>query len=69
MGIAERVELYNQAFRLACDHIAKDNALTDRAGLVKHLHDAVRGEISAGQTDPVVIATNAIRVLQTRQWP
>jgi len=67
MGIARKIELYNQAFQLARDHIAKDPDLKDRAGITKQLHDAIRNELQAGVTDPVAVAANAIRMLQMQR--
>jgi hypothetical protein len=67
MGIARKIELYNQAFQLARDHIAKDPDLKDRAGITKQLHDAIRHELQAGVADPVAAAANAIRMLQARR--
>jgi hypothetical protein len=67
MGIARKIELYNQAFQLARDHIAKDADLNDRAGITKQLHDAIRHELQAGVTDPVAVAAHAIRTLQTQR--
>jgi hypothetical protein len=67
MGIVRNIELYNQAFQLARDHIAKDADLNDRAGITKQLHDAIRNEMQAGVTDPVAVAANAIRTLQTQR--
>lgn len=66
MGIARKIELYNQALQLARDHIAKDPILNDRAGISKRLHDAIRHELQAGVADPVEVAVNAIRTLQTQ---
>ncbi|HZT27997.1 MAG TPA: hypothetical protein VFA57_20080 [Pseudolabrys sp.] len=67
MGIAHRIELYNQASRLARDHIANDPELKGRAGLIKHLHEAIRHEIASGVTEPVTVAANAIRRLQAER--
>ena len=67
MGIARNVELYNQAFQLAREHIAKDHDLNERAGIVKHLHDAIRRELHSGAADVVAIAANAIRHLQEQR--
>jgi hypothetical protein len=67
MGIARKIELYNQAFQLARDHIANDPDLNDRAEITKLLHDAIRHELQAGVTDPVVAAANAIRMLQAQR--
>lgn len=47
IGAARKVELYNQALRLARDHIAKDPALNDRAGITTRLHGAIRHELQA----------------------
>ena len=65
MGIARNIEIYQQAFNLAREHIAKDRDLNGRAGIVKHLHEAIRHEIQAGVTDVVLIAANAIRKLRS----
>lgn len=67
MGIARNIELYQQAFNLARTHIAKDGDLNGRAGLVKHLHEAIRHELQAGASDVVAIAASAIRALQARR--
>ncbi|HXX25130.1 MAG TPA: hypothetical protein VEJ40_00565 [Pseudolabrys sp.] len=56
MGIARNIDLYNQAFQLARDHIAKDPELNDKAGIVKHLHEAIRQELLSGAVDPAAIA-------------
>jgi hypothetical protein len=66
MGIARNIELYNQAFNLAREHIAKDSGLNGRAGIVKHLHEAIRRELQAGMSDVVAIAAAAIRKLQAQ---
>jgi hypothetical protein len=65
-GIAHRVELYNQSFQLAREHIAKDPALNSRADLAKQLHDAIRRELNSGSDDVVAIAASAVRALQQR---
>ncbi len=62
--IAKKILLYQQAFQLARDHVPKDRALMDKAGIVSHLHDAIRQEIALGTEDPVGIAASAVRALQ-----
>jgi hypothetical protein len=62
--IAQKVMIYQQAFQLARDHLAKDQCLTDRAGLVRYLHDAIRREIAVGLEDPVAVAAGAVRSLR-----
>jgi hypothetical protein len=66
MGIARKVELYNQAFRLAHEHISKHGDLNDRAGIVADLHDAIRRVLLTGAEDVVAIAAAAIRELQSQ---
>ncbi len=62
--IAEKVKVYQQAFQLARDHLSKNQYFIDKAGIVRHLHDAIRREISAGLKDPVAIAAGAVRALE-----
>jgi hypothetical protein len=64
VAIAKKIKIYQQAFQLARDHVAKDQGLADRAGLVRHLHDAIRREIAVGLEDPVAVAAEAVRSLQ-----
>jgi len=64
--IARRIKLYSRAFQLAREHIASDSALTDRAGIATELHEVIRREIAAGQSDVVAIAAAAVRILQAR---
>ena len=67
MGVARNIEIYQQAFHLAREHIAKDRDLNGRAGIVKHLHETIRYELQSGATDVVVIAANAIRKLRAQR--
>ena len=67
MGIARKVELYHQAFRLAHEHISKHGDLNDRAGIVADLHEAIRRALLTGAQDVVAIAAAAIRELQSQQ--
>ena len=67
MGIARNIEIYQQAFHLAQEHIARDGDLNGRAGLVKHLHEAIRHELQSGVSDVVTIAANAIRKLRAQR--
>ena len=67
MGIARNIEIYQQAFHLAREHIAKDIDLNGRAGIVKHLHEAIRHELQSGTSDVVTIAATAVRKLQAQR--
>jgi hypothetical protein len=65
-GIARRIELYNQSFQLAREHVAKDAVLNGITDIVKQLHDAIRSELNSGADDAVAIAASAVRTLQKR---
>jgi len=67
MGIARNIEIYHQAFHLAREHIAKDIDLNGQAGIVKHLHEAIRHELQSGASDVVAIAANAVRRLRAQR--
>jgi hypothetical protein len=69
VNIARRIELYNQAVRLACDYIAQNSDLKDRAGMAVQLHEAIRHQLLAGSDDPVAVAAAAIRALEARYRP
>ena len=64
--IARRIELYNQAFQLAHEHVAKDQALRERPGISKELHDAIRRQIADGASDVVAVAAAAVRAVEAR---
>jgi hypothetical protein len=64
--IAHRIKLYNQAFQLAHEHVAKDDVTVGRPSMVKALHDLIRREIAVGIDDPVSIAATAVRELEAR---
>ena len=64
--IAHRIKLYNQAFQLAHEHVAKDDVTIKRPSVVKALHDLIRREIAVGIDNPVTIAATAVRELEAR---
>ena len=65
--IARRIELYNQAFQLAHEHIARDQMLRERPDIGKELHDAIRRQIANGTSDVVAVAAGAVRALEARR--
>jgi hypothetical protein len=64
MSIARSVELFNQAYRLAWPHVSENK--TQRTDVSKLLGDAIQRRIRVGETDPVKVATEAVKELQER---
>jgi hypothetical protein len=64
MGMARKIERYNQAYQLAREYNSKNGYLNGKAGIVVRLHDAIRQQLQTGADDPVAIAAGAIRALQ-----
>ena len=64
--IIKKVEIYNQAYKIAWPHIAENVRLTvqqrSEAGLF--LSQSIHGSIGAGRTDVVLIAAEAITDMQ-----
>ena len=64
--IVEKVEIYNQAYKIAWPQIAENARLTaqqrSEAGLF--LSQAIQGSIKAGRTDAVLIAVEATADMQ-----
>jgi hypothetical protein len=63
-GIARRIELFNQAYRLAWEHFSQQPAMKEKPKLSQLLHDYIRRELGARTTDPVSLAAAAIQQIQ-----
>jgi hypothetical protein len=63
-SIALRIELYNQAYRLAWPYVS-DNKIQG-THISRLLDDAIQRRIRVGETDPVKIASAAVTELQQR---
>ena len=61
--IAQDVELYSSAYRLALKLISEQKR--EYPNLFLRLHDCIRREIKEGEKDPSLIAAKALSDLQT----
>jgi hypothetical protein len=59
-GLAQNIELYNSAYRLAWKHVSELQK-SDKPNIASRLHDSIRREISKGATEPLFIASEALR--------
>jgi hypothetical protein len=59
-GIARNIELYNSAFSLAWRHISEPRK-REKPNIASRLHDSIQREINKGATEPVFIASEALR--------
>ena len=62
-GIARNIELYNSAFSLAWKHIS-ERQKRERPNIARLLHDSIRGQLKDGATDPLFIASEALKALE-----
>ena len=62
-GIARNIELYNSAFSLAWKHIS-ERQKRERPYIARLLHDSIRGQLKDGATDPLFIASEALKALE-----
>ena len=58
--LARRVELYNWAYKLALEQISPDQKRA-RPDVSLRIHDSIRRQLKAGQTDPRAIAFKALK--------
>ena len=62
-NIAQNVERYNLAYRLAWKHIS-EHQKREYPNVATFLHDAIRRQLSEGLVDPVLIASEALRDIE-----
>jgi hypothetical protein len=60
MTVAREIELYNSAYRLAWKHISELQK-REKPNLASRLHDSIRSQIKQGATEPLFIASEALR--------
>jgi hypothetical protein len=60
MSIARDIELYNSAYRLAWNHVSELQQ-REKPNIAWRLHDSIRREIKNGATEPLFIASEALR--------
>ena len=60
MTIAREIELYNSAYSLAWKHVSELQK-REKPNIASRLHDSVRRQIENGATEPLFIASEALR--------
>jgi hypothetical protein len=60
MTIAREIELYNSAFSLAWNHVSELRK-REKPNIASRLHDSIRSQIMMGATEPLFIASAALR--------
>jgi hypothetical protein len=61
-GIARNIELYNSAYDLAWKHISELEK-REQPEIARRLHDSIRRQLSDGVTEPLFIASEALKAL------
>ena len=67
-GIARNIELYNSAYDLAWKHIPELQK-REQPNIARRLHDSIRRQLEDGGTEPLFIASDALKVLDERSKP
>ena len=62
VGIARNIELYNSAYGLAWKHIS-EHQKRERPDIARGLHDSIRRLLKDGETEPLFIASEALKAL------
>jgi hypothetical protein len=60
MTIAREIELYNSAYSLAWKHVSELRK-REKPNIASRLHDSIRSQIKMGATEPLFIASEALR--------
>ena len=61
--IARDIELYQLAYKLAWPHVSEFQKIAD-PNIALHLHDAIRHQLKRGASEPVFIASEALRGIE-----
>ena len=59
-GIARNIELYNSAFSVAWKHVSELQK-RGKPNIASRLHESIRLQITKGATEPLFIASEALR--------
>jgi hypothetical protein len=62
-GIAQNIELYNLAYRLAWKHIS-ERQKHEYPNVATLLHDTIRRQLTEGASDSVLIASEALKNIE-----
>jgi hypothetical protein len=61
-GIAQNIERYNSAYRLAWKHISELQKRVN-SNIALRLHNSIRRQLQEGATEPLFIASEALKAL------
>src|SRR5262245_53252505 len=67
-GIARNIELYNSAYSLAWKHISELQK-HEQPEIARRLHDSIERQLENGATEPLFIASDALKALDERNEP
>ena len=59
-GIAQNIELFNEAYRLAWKHISELQK-HEQPNIALCLYDSIRRQLKEGATEPIFIASEALK--------
>ena len=62
-GIAQKIETFDLAFQLAWKHISEDQKRT-QPNIARRLDDSIRHQLKEGSTEPVFIASEALKDIE-----
>jgi hypothetical protein len=63
-GIARNIQLYQLAYRLAWPYVSEFQKNAD-PDIAVRLHDSIRRQLKKGSTEPVLIASEALKGIDT----
>jgi hypothetical protein len=67
-GIARNIELYNLAYSLAWKHISARQK-REQPEMARRLHDSIRRQLNDGATEPLFIASEALKEVDPGSEP
>jgi hypothetical protein len=67
-GIARNIELYNSAYSLAWKLISELQK-REQPEIARRLHDSIRRQLEDGATQPLFIASDALKALNEKSEP
>lgn len=67
-GIARNIELYNSAYALAWRKISELQK-REQPEIARRLHDSIRRQLACGASEPLFIASEALKALDETSEP
>ena len=68
MGLAQNIELYNSAYRLAWKHVSELQK-REKPNIAPRLHDAIQRQIKKGQPNPFSLPQRRLGMSSLTQKP